>query len=84
MADKSTNLGLNLPVATDVFDHDTFLRKNFEAIDEKTASKELLDQTLRDMQTVNANAELQAARGGEALLGDRLAKVDSSWRILRH
>lgn len=33
MADKSTNLGLNLPVATDVFDYQPFLRENFEKID---------------------------------------------------
>jgi hypothetical protein len=33
----STNIGLNLPEGTDIFNHDTFLKQNFEKIDTSLA-----------------------------------------------
>lgn len=37
----SNNLGLNLPEGSDVFNHNTFLKENFEKIDTDSAKKEL-------------------------------------------
>lgn len=50
MSESSSNVGLNLPVGSDVFDFDKFLRQNFLKLDAR-----LLVKTGTAVPTINAD-----------------------------
>jgi hypothetical protein len=52
MPDISSNLGLNLPKGTDVFDYDVHLRQNFQKIDDQLKSNIIKTYTAAAGQTL--------------------------------